>query len=214
MTLFVTKNGQQLGPYSLEQVQNLVANGTLVASDWAWYEGAPDWVQITQIPGFVLPITTYSGSTATSPTQTRTRRSHAERPALVWVISIFYCFGAAFSLFSLALIPFMLSGAIPINDTQRTYFESQSFVDYGLTAVITLCNLTGAILLFMLRRQAIYFFATAFLSALCFTGYQIVAKNWFGAVGGAGMVGAFFGWGINLAIIGYVWSLVRKDILH
>jgi Zn-dependent protease len=52
MALYINKNGEQLGPYSLEEAQRLLRSGTLTETDWAWCDGLPDWVALRQIPGF------------------------------------------------------------------------------------------------------------------------------------------------------------------
>ena len=133
------------------------------------------------------------------------------RPALVWVISIFYLFSVGGTLLSFALLA---SGVLPLSEAQKTYFQSQTTLDYGITLLISLSNLTGAVMLFLLRRHALYCFAGAFIVGLLFTGYQIMAKNWLGAIGGLGLVGALFGWSINLAVILYTRSLVVRQVLR
>jgi len=203
MTLYITKNGQQLGPYSIAEAQNLVAAGTLQPTDWAWHDGIPTWIPLQQIPGF---------ASAAAPPGAPVPR--AERPVMVWVISLFYFVCTPFSLLMLALIPLMLSGAFPIPEAQRDYFESQTWFDYALSGVALIVNLAAAILLFMLRRPALYFFVGTFVFGLLMVVYNIVAKNWLEAVGVPGLVGAFFGWGINIAIILYVWHLFKKGVLR
>jgi len=54
MGIYVTKNGQQLGPYTMAEAQNLLRSGTLAATDLAWREGLPNWIPLYQVPGFVL----------------------------------------------------------------------------------------------------------------------------------------------------------------
>jgi len=55
MELFVGKNGQQLGPFTLEEVNRKLADGTFAASDLAWYEGAPAWAPLSSVTGVVIP---------------------------------------------------------------------------------------------------------------------------------------------------------------
>jgi membrane protein YdbS with pleckstrin-like domain len=52
MSLVINKDGKQLGPYSLEQARALVLEGKVDADDWAWPDGAAEWVQLKDIPGF------------------------------------------------------------------------------------------------------------------------------------------------------------------
>jgi uncharacterized protein DUF4339 len=203
MTLYITKNGQQLGPYSLAEAQSLVTAGTLQATDWAWYEGLTAWIPLHQVPGFV--------SATVSPDAPVPR---AERPVLVWVISLFYFVCTPFSLLSLALIPFMASGTIPVQDAQRHYFESLGYFDYAISIIAVFVNIAGAVLLFMLRRAAFYVFAGSFAVGLLMTIYNIIAKNWIEAIGIPGLIGAFVGFGINIAVVLYIWHLFRKGVLR
>ena len=55
MRLWINKNGAQMGPYSLEDARALVLSGQLAAGDWAWTEGAPQWVALKDVPGFSAP---------------------------------------------------------------------------------------------------------------------------------------------------------------
>jgi len=57
MMIHVMRDGQQFGPYTLEDVNTYLAQGTLLPTDQAWYEGAPDWMLITQVPGVLAPGT-------------------------------------------------------------------------------------------------------------------------------------------------------------
>ena len=44
MQITIARDGQQMGPYSLEMVNACLAQGMLMPTDMAWYEGAPGWV--------------------------------------------------------------------------------------------------------------------------------------------------------------------------
>jgi Zn-dependent protease len=52
MALFISKNGKQLGPYSVAEAQTLLRSGKLVDTDWAWQEGMVNWIPLKQLPGF------------------------------------------------------------------------------------------------------------------------------------------------------------------
>src|SRR5438552_14819900 len=51
MQIHVARNGQRIGPFSLEEVNRQLAAGSLSLSDLAWYEGIPNWVTLSQVPG-------------------------------------------------------------------------------------------------------------------------------------------------------------------
>ncbi|MBT5321326.1 MAG: DUF4339 domain-containing protein, partial [Verrucomicrobiales bacterium] len=44
MMIHISRDGEQFGPYSPEQVQEYLAAGQLLPTDLVWYEGAADWV--------------------------------------------------------------------------------------------------------------------------------------------------------------------------
>ena len=48
---FVSRNGVQQGPHSLEEINNLLAAGQLSAADLAWQEGMAQWEPLSSIPG-------------------------------------------------------------------------------------------------------------------------------------------------------------------
>ena len=51
MMIHVMRDGQQFGPYTLEDVNAYLSQGTLLPADQAWYEGAPDWMLLAEVPG-------------------------------------------------------------------------------------------------------------------------------------------------------------------
>ncbi|HZE58624.1 MAG TPA: GYF domain-containing protein [Chthoniobacterales bacterium] len=55
MQIYVGKNGQQLGPFSLEEVNRKLADRTFVGADLAWYEGAAGWAPLSGVAGVVIP---------------------------------------------------------------------------------------------------------------------------------------------------------------
>ncbi|HEY0257577.1 MAG TPA: DUF4339 domain-containing protein, partial [Candidatus Methylacidiphilales bacterium] len=55
MALLINKDGKQLGPYSLDEARALVLSGKLDPIDWAWPDGATDWIALKDVPGFASP---------------------------------------------------------------------------------------------------------------------------------------------------------------
>src|SRR5450759_2380814 len=51
MQIHIARNGQPMGPFSLEEVNRQLAAGTLSVSDQAWYEGAAGWAPLSTVPG-------------------------------------------------------------------------------------------------------------------------------------------------------------------
>ena len=52
--IHVMHDGQQFGPYNLEDLNSYLAQGALLPTDHAWWEGAPAWVPMDQVPGVQL----------------------------------------------------------------------------------------------------------------------------------------------------------------
>ena len=51
MQIHVARDGHRMGPFSLEEVNRQLAAGSLSLSDLAWYEGIPNWVPLSEVPG-------------------------------------------------------------------------------------------------------------------------------------------------------------------
>ena len=51
MQILVTRQGQQVGPFTIEQLRAELAAGNVGAQDLAWWEGAPAWVAVSAVPG-------------------------------------------------------------------------------------------------------------------------------------------------------------------
>jgi len=47
---YYSKNDQQHGPVSDEEMQSLVANGTIASADEVWRDGMDDWLPLSQVP--------------------------------------------------------------------------------------------------------------------------------------------------------------------
>ncbi|MDB6066906.1 MAG: putative rane protein/domain protein [Pedosphaera sp.] len=49
MEIFVTKNQQQQGPFTLDDVRGRIASGEFVGSDLGWHKGLADWLPLSQL---------------------------------------------------------------------------------------------------------------------------------------------------------------------
>ena len=49
MEIYVNRNGQQFGPYTVEQVRENLAIGMLAPTDLAWHEGVAEWQSVGQL---------------------------------------------------------------------------------------------------------------------------------------------------------------------
>jgi hypothetical protein len=72
MEIYISRNGQQLGPYPLDEINRQLSAGILTNSDQAWYEGAATWIPLSTVPGVMptppLPVSTSSAPTAPTTT--------------------------------------------------------------------------------------------------------------------------------------------------
>jgi hypothetical protein len=66
MQIHIARDGQPVGPFSLEEINRQLAAGTLSLSDQAWYEGAAGWAPLSTVPG-VSSSTSSSPVSATTP---------------------------------------------------------------------------------------------------------------------------------------------------
>ena len=55
MQIFLNLDGQQEGPYSLEQLQAWVQSGQLAPETPAWYDGLPSWTPVNELVASVEP---------------------------------------------------------------------------------------------------------------------------------------------------------------
>ena len=67
MQIHVARNGQQLGQYSVEEVNRQLADGTLSPTDLGWHEGLAGWAPLSSIAGLTLPAAAASPAMPISP---------------------------------------------------------------------------------------------------------------------------------------------------
>jgi hypothetical protein len=49
--IFIAKEGQQHGPYTLAEVKQHLQTGRFSLDDLGWFDGAPAWIPLHQVPG-------------------------------------------------------------------------------------------------------------------------------------------------------------------
>ena len=54
MDIYITRNGQQLGPYSVHEARRNLRAGVIGSSDLAWHDGLSEWVPLSTIPGITM----------------------------------------------------------------------------------------------------------------------------------------------------------------
>lgn len=106
MEIFVHKQGQQHGPYTLEQLQNSVSNGTFSTADVCWHSGLEGWHPISSI----LPATSPLSGSASSP-ETKTE------PLSIWSLVLGILSLSCFSI--LAGIPAIICGHLSLGRLKK-----------------------------------------------------------------------------------------------
>lgn len=133
-----------------------------------------------------------------------------KRPGWVWAISIFYFLSAVYTLLSFYLV---FSGKVPVGPAEKAYIDSLTTIDFLLTIALGVSNLTGASLLFLLRKESFYFLGFPFVFGVLMTIWHTITKGFAAAAGGSGIVGMFLGWGMIIAVLWYIKKLEKDGIV-
>lgn len=95
---------------------------------------------------------------------------------------------------------------------QKAYLESLTFIDTGLSILVGLAYLTGAVLFFLLRKQAFYLFVFAFvanvLGAVWHIGSIIAIKH------SGGLIGTLIELVALFAVCVYIKKLEKAGVLR
>lgn len=136
------------------------------------------------------------------------------RPVWVWVITIFIIFSAGWTLLSPQIL-IMKIGGVPLNlnPARQAYLGDLTTIDDRLSLLFAPTNAIGAITLFLLRKVAVYLFASVLFANPTLTVWNVLAKDSTGVISGTGLVGAIIGWALLTAICFYSWKLSRAGVL-
>src|SRR2546423_2334943 len=130
MQIHVARDGKQMGPFSLEEINRQVAAGTLSLSDQAWYEGAAGWAALSTVPGVsaaapasaspVSPAVTSAAPTATpvapvAPVAIVPQRKTEQLAVLSLIFSGLGLFGFCCGFFMTAAIAGIVCGHIALS---------------------------------------------------------------------------------------------------
>jgi len=116
MNIHINKNGQKLGPFSLEEVNKKIKEGLLNSSDLAWQEGLPDWLPLSRIEGIEIqvaqgsppPVNSDIKSTAESNNESNQTLNIAKaQKGILWcILANFLCYFIPFGF--LIVLPFQI----------------------------------------------------------------------------------------------------------
>ena len=54
MMIHILRGDQEFGPYTIEDLNSYLVQGSILPTDQAWYEGAAGWMPVDQVPGVIL----------------------------------------------------------------------------------------------------------------------------------------------------------------
>jgi len=139
--------------------------------------------------------------------------AHTKRPRLVWVILFFYILSVAWSVL---IFTVAYKGVVPLKAEQKAVFQHLRFVDRGLLIGGPIFNLAGAVLLFQLRKLAIWFFVAVILLSVTSTamGGLTSKTNVFESLGHSAFLGMVIGWVIGISVIRYATGLKQVGVLR
>jgi membrane protein YdbS with pleckstrin-like domain len=147
MNLLINKDGKQLGPYSLDQARALVLSGELTANDWAFPDGATQWVHLRDVPGF-SPDGASNSTPSDQPSSTVTAEKELWRGHPSQILNF-----STFSVWTLILL-FVLAMAFVI---KITYYKIPvSLIIVAVVVLVALIRIIGD----YLRLRAIEYIVT------------------------------------------------------
>ena len=135
MSIYVSKNEKQYGPYSIEQLRKYVAQKNFASDDLACYDGS-NWVLIAEVPGFTPnlratatpPPSPSSSQVATAtPSPSPQVKTGAWQALPTWKKSIIAGVGSFVALYAVYVVV-VISGVLseePVEHMPRT-------VQYGI----------------------------------------------------------------------------------
>jgi membrane protein YdbS with pleckstrin-like domain len=130
MPLLINKDGKQLGPYSLDEARALLLSGQLAPGDWAWPDGATDWIHLRDVPGFSAAKPAPPAAPSIPAAEQELWRGH---PSQILNFSIY--------LFWAAILTVALVVAVTLVDSQEW-----SLILFGIVAFLGLLQIAVAYL--------------------------------------------------------------------
>ena len=94
MEIYIKRGEEQFGPFTTEQVEESLQNGSLIESDIAWHAALPDWVQVNEI--LASPKSAGQPAPETAPDISAPRpKSGGNKKTVIAVAAVVIVLGAA-----------------------------------------------------------------------------------------------------------------------
>src|SRR5262249_54444333 len=136
--------------------------------------------------------------------------SSDRRPKWVWIICIFYLLSVGGTVLSMAVV---LSGLLPLDAESQAYFSNLGIIDYLSMIGLGLLNIVAVVLLFRLRKSAVFVFGLSLALNIALVLVHALTTNWLKAAGGSGPLEMLFGWLITVGVIQYARRLKDRGVL-
>lgn len=154
MTYLIYRDGQQYGPYTLDDVRQYCAQGRIAQSDFAWAEGMPEWVTVEKLLRMSSAQARQSTDTTSSQTPPGTPRQtlpDAARPSAnkarmeVQGVRLRPREGKWFGIFAISLVLALVGvGFATDGETSRW----MAWMGWFFAGFLALCALVSLIALF------------------------------------------------------------------
>lgn len=110
MELYLNQNGEQVGPYTEDQISEMIHSGALTRNDIVWHEGLSEWQPLHAVFDLPTPVA------PAAPAYQVPRPSTSESPTVMTnvkqgaIIGGWVCFGLGILCMLLSLVLFFLYG--------------------------------------------------------------------------------------------------------
>lgn len=139
------------------------------------------------------------------------RPAHSGRPGGVWAVSLVFGSISSFQLFSLFGY---VTGAWSVDPARAARYQELLVVEAVAMILIHLIALVGFVLLFFLKREAVFVLAAWFLTDVASLIYGLLESSWLeDATFGSWRV-MILSLALRAAITEYAWRLDRKGWLE
>jgi hypothetical protein len=125
--IYLTRNGQQYGPYTLAQLQGLLIADEVSRLDLCWYEGCDAWIPLSQLPIYLPAASSPSAAPAQPEVSVGTNSTSNAID------------GSAILLGSLVLVgfgAFLVLGVGYLESLERTIILGGVYALFGLWSII------------------------------------------------------------------------------